>query len=117
MIKCQIPFPPSSNHMYVNVPGKGRVKSEGYKAWTTEALWSLKMQGIKPVLGEVSISIGLVAPTKHAMDCDNRIKPALDILKSAGIIKDDNSKYVRRVSAEWLATGDPCTVLISEYEG
>lgn len=116
MTRIILPFPPSVNGMYKNVPGKGRVKSDGYKAWTTEALWGLKIQGVKPVAGEVSIWIGLVAPSKHAMDCSNRIKSVEDILVKGGIIPDDSNKHVRRVSAEWLASGDPCVVLIQPVE-
>lgn len=65
---------------------------------------------------EVSISIGIVAPDKRARDIDNLIKPILDVLVKAQIIKDDNSKYVRKVSAQWLPSGPPCAVLITPYE-
>lgn len=116
MTRISLPFPPSVNSMFANVPGKGRVKSKEYKAWTIEALWELKAQKVKPIDGELTINIGLVAPSKRAMDCDNRIKPILDILTQAGVIKDDNNKHVRKVSAEWLASGEPCRVLIFQYE-
>lgn len=116
MPKFTLPFPVSSNNMFTNVPGKGRVSSKEYAAWTTEAMWMLLQQRAKPISGEVSIWIGLVAPSKRAMDCDNRIKPVLDLLTRAGIIKDDSNKYVRQVSAEWLPSGDPCSVLIQPVE-
>ncbi len=28
-----LPYPPVLNNLYANVPGKGRVKSERYRAW------------------------------------------------------------------------------------
>lgn len=65
---------------------------------------------------EVSISIGIVAPDKRARDIDNLIKPCLDVLVKALVIKDDSSKYVRKVSAQWIASGPPCVVLIQPYE-
>lgn len=117
MIRITLPFPPSVNAMFANVPGKGRVKSKSYSAWKTEALWALKAQRPQSVEGEVSIWIGLVAPSKRAMDASNRIKSVEDLLVTGGVIPDDSGKYVRRVSAEWLASGEPCTVLISEYQG
>lgn len=65
---------------------------------------------------EVSISIGIVAPDKRARDIDNLIKVVCDILVKAGVIKDDSRKYVRKVSAQWIASGPPCVVLIQPYE-
>jgi len=117
MIRLRLPFPPSVNSMYANVPGRGRVKSKQYAAWKNEALWELKAQKARPVEGEVSIWIGLVAPSKRAMDASNRIKSVEDALVAGGVLPDDSGKYVRRVSAEWLAAGEPCTILISPYEG
>jgi crossover junction endodeoxyribonuclease RusA len=117
MNRYTLPFPPSVNSMFLNVPGKGRIKSKEYKAWTTEALWSLKAQKARPVEGEVSIWIGLVAPSKRAMDASNRIKSVEDILVAGGVIQDDSGKYVRRISAEWLPAGEPCVVIVSEYQG
>lgn len=116
-MRIELPFPPSVNTMFVNVTGKGRVKSAEYKSWTRAALWELKAQKAKPVSGEVSISIGLVAPSRQPMDCDNRIKPILDALTAGGILKQDDNRYVRRVSAEWVADGAPCTVIVQQYEG
>jgi hypothetical protein len=51
------------------------------------------------------------------MDASNRIKSVEDALVAGGVLPDDSGKYVRRVSAEWLAAGEPCTILISPYEG
>lgn len=117
MIRLKIDFPPSVNSMYVNVPRKGRVKSKQYKAWKETALWQIKAQKPPRMECEVSIWIGLVAPSRHAQDASNRIKSVEDAIVAAGIIPDDSAKYVRRISAEWLSSGDPCTVLISPYEG
>ena len=110
-------LPPTVNGMYVNAPGKGRVKSREYAAWREAALWEIKAQKIKPIDGEVSIWVGLVAQNKRAQDCSNRLKSAEDLLVAAGIIPDDSNRYVRRVSAEWLSSGAPTTILIQPYEG
>lgn len=113
--RLTLPFPPSLNNCFVNAKGVGRIPSQRYKAWTTEALWMLKAQRAEKMAGDLSIHIGLVAPDKRARDGDNLIKPALDILVKAGIIADDSNKHVRRVSVEWLASGEPCVVIISQY--
>lgn len=90
--------------------------TKAYIAWTTEALWRIKSQKPTKFSVEVSIAIGIVAPDRRARDIDNLIKPCLDVLVKAGVIQDDNSKYVRKVSAQWLASGPPCVVLITSYE-
>jgi len=112
--RIELPFPPSVNKLFFNAPGKGRVKTPAYHAWQDEALREIMYQRIKPVEGEVSISIGLVAPDKRARDCDNLIKAPLDTMVKAKIIKDDRSNIVRKVSVEWLASGPPCVVLIHQ---
>lgn len=77
----------------------------------------IKDQKPETFTGEVSISVGLVAPDKRARDAGNLDKAVCDILVKAGIIKDDSNKYVRRLSYEWLASGDPCVVLVQPFEG
>ena len=110
-------MPTSVNAMFKNVNGRGRVKTKEYHDWQEAALWEIVGQRIKPIDGEVSISIGLVAQDKRSFDIDNRIKGALDTLVKAKIIQDDNSKIVRRVSVELVPAGSPCTVIIQTYEG
>jgi crossover junction endodeoxyribonuclease RusA len=117
MIRLHVPFPPPLSACFTNVRGVGRVATSRYKAWQTEALWEIKAQKPKPIDGEVSISVGLVAPDKRPRDAGNTDKAICDILVKAGLIKDDSNRYVRRISYEWLAAGEPCTILISPYEG
>lgn len=113
--RLKLPFPPSLNNCFVNAKGGGRIPSQRYKAWTTEALWSLKAQHAMKMAGDLSIHIGIVAPDKRSRDCDNLAKPVLDLLVKAGVIADDSNRHVRSVSIEWLASGDPCTVIVSQY--
>jgi crossover junction endodeoxyribonuclease RusA len=116
MTRLVLPFPPPLHACFTNVKGVGRVATSKYKSWQKEALWMLKAQKAKPIDGEVSISVGLVAPDRRARDAGNMDKAICDILVKAGIIKDDSNKYVRRLSYEWLADGDPCTVIIQQIE-
>ncbi len=115
--RLTLPYPPPLSACFSNVPGKGRVPTVRYRTWTEEALWSIKAQ--KPVKfnGEVSIYVALVAPDKRARDAGNCDKAVMDILVKAGVIIDDSNKYVRRVTYEWVSAGNPCTVLINEFEG
>lgn len=115
--RIHLPFPPPLSACFTNVPGKGRVPTSRYKKWTEEALWTIRAQKPRKHEGEVSVSVGLVAPDKRARDADNTLKATMDILKKAGVIKDDSNKYLRRISVEWLPSGEPVTVLINDYEG
>jgi len=116
MTRIELPFPLPVSACFENVPKVGRRATSRYREWTNEALWMIKAQKPQKFDGEVSISIGLVAPDKRARDADNTLKCCLDALVKGGVIKDDSNKFVRRVTVQWVPSGAPCTVLISEYE-
>lgn len=116
MQRIKLPWPPSLSKCFTNVKGRGRVPTKEYKAWTEHALWEIASQKPRKFAGEVSIWIGLVAPDKRRMDADNRLKATLDVLVKSGIIQDDSNRVLRRISVEWLASGDPCTILIQDVE-
>jgi len=93
-------LPPSTNNLYWNVAGKGRVKTRQYTDWITECGLLLKQQVTGRLTGRVDIRIR--AEDKHPLrDCDNLCKPICDLLVKMGAIQDDRSKFVRSVKAEW----------------
>jgi len=85
-----LPYPPSANRLWRNVPGKGTLKSAAYRAWLSEALQSLLVQRPARVSGPYVLSVVLRAPDRRLRDLDNTIKPLNDALKQAGIIEDDH---------------------------
>lgn len=99
-----LPFPPTTNTLYVNVPRKGRVKSEGYKAWISAAGWELKLQRPAHVPGRYRLALTLTAPDRRARDADNLIKAVSDLLKAHDVIDEDS--LAKSVTAEW-ADGNP----------
>lgn len=114
--RVELPFPLPVSACFENVPKVGRRATARYREWTNEALWMLKAQKPQKFDGEVSVMIGLVAPDKRARDADNTLKCVLDVLTKAQIIKDDSNKFVRSLTVKWVASGSPCTVLISEFQ-
>ena len=68
------------------------------KQYTEITAWEAKTQHIKPVADKCSIRIRCYEPNLRR-DSDNvqsgAVKPILDGLKLAGIIKDDSRKYVK----------------------
>lgn len=97
MTTLLLPSPPSTNNLFRNTR-RGRVKSEHYERWISEAGWRLKLQRPAPVLGPVVVLIG-VERTNTRADIDNRIKPTLDLLVAHQLIKDDS--LVIGVAAAW----------------
>lgn len=107
-----IPFPPSVNHMFFNVPGKGRVKSNAYRVWRSAAGWDIKAAKPEKFNGPVEVLITLERKTMRG-DIDNRIKAILDVLVDMDVLVDD--KQVEKVSAEW-GTISGARVEVRPYE-
>lgn len=109
MIEFNLPFPPSTNNLFINLRGRGRVKSPEYRKWRDQARLWLVAQGAGEFKGQAHVSIDL--DDKERGDCDNRAKPVLDILVDHGILQGDSKKHVRRVSVGWEKL-DGCRVTI-----
>jgi Holliday junction resolvase RusA-like endonuclease len=92
--------PPSLNAMYYNVAGKGRRKSHQYISWIRGELKALIAQRAKPFEGPAKV---IITCPKTRGDIDNRIKPTLDLLVRAGVLRDDRSDYVRLVEIKWAS--------------
>jgi crossover junction endodeoxyribonuclease RusA len=103
MITLQLPMPPSTNALFANIPGRGRVKSAAYKRWITEAGWMLRVQRIAPITGRVRVTIRVQQTAKRKADIDNRIKAVLDLLVKNRVIEDD--RHVEAVTAQWVSEG------------
>lgn len=89
MLTLKLPIPPSTNHLYANVPGRGRVKTKAYRAWIAEArLQNLRAR--KPPMLDGTIEVNIFVPVNRRRDIDNYGKPLLDFLQHMGVIKNDN---------------------------
>ena len=95
-----LPFPLSVNGLYLNVKGRGRVKTKRYREWIDEASLMLMKQNISYFKTRVDITIHLGGGRKN-QDCDNLIKCVLDRLVYLKILEDDCKPFVRSVKAIW----------------
>ena len=91
-----LPTPPSTNNLYSNVRGVGRVKTKEYNAWMVEAGWALKAAKPRPVAGNVDVQLRV--PLDKRRDIDNFCKATLDILVRHKVIDDD--RHVMRLEVE-----------------
>lgn len=110
IVRLSLPMPPSANNAFINVKGRGRVRSENYRKWADHAGWLVKAQRPKPFNVPVKIRIEIKPENNRAFDLDNRTKAVLDLLVTHGVLHDDSNKWVRGVTIEQVDEGAPCTV-------
>src|SRR5687768_6995399 len=114
MIRYRLPHPPSTNGLFANIPGKGRVKTAAYRDWIEAAGYEILAQGRQKIRGKVSIAILASRPDKRKRDCSNLIKPLEDLLVRMAVIEDDS--FVERLSVQWTDTGEGVTVIVQSHE-
>ena len=95
-------MPPSTNNLFFNVQGKGRVATKEYRDWKDRNSGFIKSQKPSRVSGPVEIRIQ-VEDNFPRRDIDNPVKPCLDLIADRGmkIIDGDHANVVRKVTAEW----------------
>lgn len=94
-IVLNLPLPPSTNHLFENVRGYGRVKSKAYKQWIQEAGWELAVQRAEHIAGWYELSIFLPASVRG--DIDNRAKALSDLLVKHAVIPDDKKAWALHI--------------------
>lgn len=83
-------LPPSTNSLFTNVTGKGRVRTERYRIWANAAGWQVKAQRPEPVNGSVALDIICKRKDNRRRDLSNFIKALEDLLVTHGVIEDDS---------------------------
>lgn len=94
-----LPLCPTTNNLFMN-RGKGRIRTKAYREWAERAAWFLKDVPAWPYGYPVAIDITIVSGKGWTLACDvaNREKACVDSIVTAGILKGDSCRYVRRVS-------------------
>jgi len=114
MIILDLPEPPSVNVAYKNIPGKGRAKTAVYRNWETECLYAINRGKGKYVMGSYLVILFLSEKTRK--DADNCIKPALDLLKKAGVTEDDVNCYAVQSTKSPDVQKGKCRIAIMERD-
>lgn len=115
MIRLNLPYPPSVNHIWRRVKNKTVLSAEArrYRKSVTDTVMLAKQTGgalavsttgwYLPLTGRVAISITFVPPDRRRRDLDNCLKAVLDALTHAGVWRDD--ELVDRLE---VVRADPC---------
>ena len=99
-----LPLPPSANALYVQRTGR-RILSLPYKAWRGGAA-IVARASMKPLPKKMPLSVLIEASASRRRDIDNLVKPTLDMLQVAGVIRDDRMVDDCRVVRTPGSTGD-----------
>lgn len=94
-----LPFPPTTNTLFFNRAGRGRIRTDRYRTWCTAAGWDLKAQKPQAIEGNYSLEIILGRPDKRRRDVSNLIKAVEDLLVEHRIVEDDSK--CADVRARW----------------
>lgn len=99
MITVQsVHFPISTNALFANIPGRGRVRSKRYKEWAAAAGWDANGKG--SISGPFALNIILSRSKRRSnADLDNLSKGIIDLLVAHKIVDDD--KYLERMTLAW----------------
>ena len=94
-----LPTPPSTNGLFLNKPGLGRVKKGAYEDFIRRGVAAIRGQHVQPIPGYVIAIFGVERMASNA-DIDNRLKSMLDTIVTAGVIADDS--LVTAIAVSWL---------------
>lgn len=125
MHPIDLPPPISTNNLFANIGGKGRVRSGAYNTWIKHADAMLQEQKLRrtlpafdgPVL--VSFAVGTRRGERaisSRLDIDNTFKAYIDRLVHWGVIEDDNRRVIRGVLGIWADGQDGTTAYVRAAE-
>ncbi len=99
MITLSLPFPPSLNNMFFNLPRGGRAASKKYLLWQKLAGEAVREQAQEAISGRLMVVVTLGRPDKRRRDIDNYLKAPLDLLVREDLIDDDRD--IETLSIAW----------------
>ena len=107
---------PSKKNNRIGLRSGKNITSEKYRKWLQAKKIELYRRGIlrQPIDKPVKISFVFYHKDERTRDTDNQISSILDLLKDAKVIKDDNWKIVRRISARAAIADTSCVSALIE---
>lgn len=91
MLTLELPWPPSVNHYWRSVPGRGvLVSAEGRQYRQDVQMQVLIQRAAKKFAGRLRVTVIALPPDKRKRDLDNLLKSSLDAMTHAGVWMDDS---------------------------
>lgn len=103
VVKFTVTTPPTDNNLFLNVAGRGRVKSPTYRKWCAaneKAVSALPALRAFPVAIHVTVYGG--KGWRMNSDIHNRVKAIPDLMVACKILPDDRVDYVHEVKVKYL---------------
>jgi Holliday junction resolvase RusA-like endonuclease len=88
MIRLILPFPPSVNRYWRHVGQRTLISREG-RLFRERVCASLAVRNLKPMAGDLALTIELHPPDRRRRDADNYFKATLDALEHARAYEND----------------------------
>ncbi len=104
-----MPTPPSTNNLFKNVPGKGRVRTRHYDDWLGRAVAAIRA-GVVPTVRHRVVMVMGVERMSLSADIDNRLKASWDAMVKAGVLVDDS--LVTAFAAAWQPPANGLTRIV-----
>ncbi len=112
-----LPWPPSTNHLFIS-RGNRRFKSQAYRDWL-DAARPLAERLMPPYSYPCAVSVVICGEVNESRDGDNFLKPILDCLVSARVLKGDSLRHINELHLRYRpADGNgEAVVLVTIGEG
>lgn len=89
MTQFELPFPPSTNHIWRHVRGRTFLSAAG-RRFRQRVTAILRAANIQPTSGKLCCSVTVFPPDRRRRDLDNLLKSLLDALQHGGAFPDDS---------------------------
>lgn len=100
-----LPLPPSSNNLYVNARGKGRILSKQGREYKQDAHTRALLARLPFLHGDVTLCMTVYFPNRRRRDLSNTLKVVEDSLR--GVAFGDDSQVARIVLQREFDAANP----------
>ncbi len=111
----QLPYPPSVNSYWRNVPGKGVLISKEGRAYRASVIKAIGSSGLL-LSGRLCVKIDAYMPDRRKRDIDNINKALLDSMTHAAVWGDDGQIDNLQVIRRSVEKGGRVVVTVTEIK-
>jgi hypothetical protein len=113
-LRFTLPVAPPLNNIFLNVPGKGRVKTKRYRQWIKDADDYYLLQGLQRAEKiAVPFACHMKFPKNLRGDLDGRAKTILDWMVSRNLTIDD--VHCRKLLLEYGGSDDSVFIEVEPH--